>query len=216
MRSPCTATKSSPRSPQLEKACAQQWRTNAAKNKLINLKRYCLKKNTCWFTHRHLPMWVMNGLNHLVPNVFWSPANGAGGTYTLNERWTVTFQPRTHVTMELREGDQRGTKVSLNLWGSGEIMCFCFVVLFSFILKTKTKKLWGVQPAGWTTRTAEWHIPSCKRHCLCDSNIPHEDVEKDRVGVGCETSNWSTWKKTDQDNWASSDLEEMHSVEPSR
>ena len=33
MRSPRTATKSSPRSPQLEKACAQQWRPNAAKNK---------------------------------------------------------------------------------------------------------------------------------------------------------------------------------------
>ena len=35
MRSPCTAMKSSSRSPQLEKACAQQ-RPNAAKNKLIN------------------------------------------------------------------------------------------------------------------------------------------------------------------------------------
>ena len=33
MRSPHTATKSSPRSPQLEKARAQQWRPNAAKNK---------------------------------------------------------------------------------------------------------------------------------------------------------------------------------------
>ena len=36
-RSPCTATKSSPRSPQLEKACVRQQRTNAAKNnKWIN------------------------------------------------------------------------------------------------------------------------------------------------------------------------------------
>ena len=35
MRSPCTATKSSLHSPQLEKACAQQRRPNAA-NKLIN------------------------------------------------------------------------------------------------------------------------------------------------------------------------------------
>ena len=32
MRSPHTATKSSPRSLQLEKACAQQWRPNTAKN----------------------------------------------------------------------------------------------------------------------------------------------------------------------------------------
>ena len=37
MRSPCTATKSSPRSPQLEKACVQQQRPNAAKNKYIKL-----------------------------------------------------------------------------------------------------------------------------------------------------------------------------------
>ena len=33
MRSPCTTTKSSPRSPQLEKANVQQRRPNAAKNK---------------------------------------------------------------------------------------------------------------------------------------------------------------------------------------
>ena len=33
MRSPCTATKSSPRSPQLEKAYAQQRRPNTAKKK---------------------------------------------------------------------------------------------------------------------------------------------------------------------------------------
>ena len=33
MRSPCTATKSSPRSPQLEKAGVQQWRPNTAKKK---------------------------------------------------------------------------------------------------------------------------------------------------------------------------------------
>ena len=33
MRSPCTAMKSSPRSPQLEKACTQQRRPNAAKKK---------------------------------------------------------------------------------------------------------------------------------------------------------------------------------------
>ena len=37
MRSPRTATKSSPSSPQLEKACVQQRRPNAAKNKQIHL-----------------------------------------------------------------------------------------------------------------------------------------------------------------------------------
>ena len=44
MRSLCTATKSSPRSPQLEKARVQQRRPNAAKNK-INLfkKKFFLK-----------------------------------------------------------------------------------------------------------------------------------------------------------------------------
>ena len=33
MRDLCTSTKSSPCSPQLERACAQQWRPNTAKNK---------------------------------------------------------------------------------------------------------------------------------------------------------------------------------------
>ena len=45
MRSLRTATKSSPRSPQLEKACAQKRRPNAAKNKYINKCIYILKKN---------------------------------------------------------------------------------------------------------------------------------------------------------------------------
>ena len=39
MKSQSTATKSSPCSPQLEKAHAQQRRPNAAKNKLIYLKK---------------------------------------------------------------------------------------------------------------------------------------------------------------------------------
>ena len=38
MRSPCTATKSSPCSLQLEKACMQQRRLKAAKNKLKKKK----------------------------------------------------------------------------------------------------------------------------------------------------------------------------------
>ena len=42
MRIPRTATKSSPHSPQLEKARVKQRRLNAAKNKLINLKRKAL------------------------------------------------------------------------------------------------------------------------------------------------------------------------------
>ena len=39
MRSPRTATKSSPRLPQLEKTRTQQWRPNTAKNKWINFKK---------------------------------------------------------------------------------------------------------------------------------------------------------------------------------
>ena len=39
MRSPHTAIKSSPHSPQLEKACTQQWRPSATINQLIFLKR---------------------------------------------------------------------------------------------------------------------------------------------------------------------------------
>ena len=38
-RSQCTSTKSSPRSPQLEKAHAQQWGPNAAKNKFKKKKK---------------------------------------------------------------------------------------------------------------------------------------------------------------------------------
>ena len=44
-RSPRTARKSSPHSPQLEKACVQQGRPNAAKNKLKK-KKEALKKET--------------------------------------------------------------------------------------------------------------------------------------------------------------------------
>ena len=40
MRSPCTATKSSPRSRQLEKAHTQPRRPNAAKKQLINFKKW--------------------------------------------------------------------------------------------------------------------------------------------------------------------------------
>ena len=39
MSSPCTATKSSPRSPQLEKVHAQQQRPNATKNKINLFKK---------------------------------------------------------------------------------------------------------------------------------------------------------------------------------
>ena len=44
MRSPCTVTKSSPSSPQLEKARAQQRRPNTAKNKLISSKKHSKPK----------------------------------------------------------------------------------------------------------------------------------------------------------------------------
>ena len=46
MRSPRTATKSSPRSPQLEKARAQQRRPKAAKNKQITNKTIFLKRKS--------------------------------------------------------------------------------------------------------------------------------------------------------------------------
>ena len=40
MRSPHTATKSSPRSPQLEEAQAQQQRPNAAKTKSVKINKF--------------------------------------------------------------------------------------------------------------------------------------------------------------------------------
>ena len=45
MRSPRTATESSPRSPQLERACAQQQRSSTAINKWCFFKKRMLKKN---------------------------------------------------------------------------------------------------------------------------------------------------------------------------
>ena len=47
MRSPRTATKSSPRSSQPEKACAQQQRPNAAKNKNKIKKKKLLCSSAC-------------------------------------------------------------------------------------------------------------------------------------------------------------------------
>ena len=52
MRSPRTATKSSPHSPQLEKARAHQWRANAAKNKQINKINF-FKKPPLTIIHHH-------------------------------------------------------------------------------------------------------------------------------------------------------------------
>ena len=53
MRSLHTATKSSPHSQQLEKACAQQWRPNAAKDKYIYFLNALKKKKDrepeCWW-----------------------------------------------------------------------------------------------------------------------------------------------------------------------
>ena len=50
MRSLCIAAKSSPSSPQLEKACTQQWRSNAAKNKYF--KALFLKFKFIYFNWR--------------------------------------------------------------------------------------------------------------------------------------------------------------------
>ena len=55
MRSPCTATKSSPRSPQLEKARTQQRRPNAAKNKKTKTK------NSIFHAASLPPQWVRPG-----------------------------------------------------------------------------------------------------------------------------------------------------------
>ena len=52
MRSPRTATKSSPRSPQLEKACTQQRRPNAVKNKINKINKFFLKGKKEWTEER--------------------------------------------------------------------------------------------------------------------------------------------------------------------
>ena len=46
MRSPHSATKSSPCSPQLEEACESQWRPNAAKNKINKFIKKKKKKDS--------------------------------------------------------------------------------------------------------------------------------------------------------------------------
>ena len=55
MRSPCAATKSSPCSPQLEKARVQQWRPNGAKNKLKKKK----KKKRIQLAMQGTPVWSL-------------------------------------------------------------------------------------------------------------------------------------------------------------
>ena len=49
-RSPCTATKSGPRSPQLEKDCTEQQRPNTAKNKINKINKFIKKKNPWYIT----------------------------------------------------------------------------------------------------------------------------------------------------------------------
>ena len=53
MRSPCTAAKSCPHSPQLEKAHTQQRRPNAAKKKIKNIHTINKKKVTIQYRSRH-------------------------------------------------------------------------------------------------------------------------------------------------------------------
>ena len=57
MRSPHTAMKSSPCSPQLERACVQQWRPKAAKNKQINKYIFFKKRR------RHLVCLLVSGMH---------------------------------------------------------------------------------------------------------------------------------------------------------
>ena len=55
MRSPRITTKSCPRSPQLEKACAQQRRPNTAKNKINKINKFIKKKEDITFVNINAP-----------------------------------------------------------------------------------------------------------------------------------------------------------------
>ena len=72
MRSPRTATKSCPHSPQLEKARAQQRRPNAAKNKQTNkCPAFCIFLECCQLLSKHQPGWqcpLFPWVYHLLPS----------------------------------------------------------------------------------------------------------------------------------------------------
>ena len=97
MRSPHTVTKSSPRSPQLEKACAQQRRPNAAKNK-INLLKIYIK-----FIYLGTSL-VVHWLRLHAPNAG-GPGSipGQGTRSHMPQRRSRTRQQRSHVP-QLRPG----------------------------------------------------------------------------------------------------------------
>ena len=90
MRSPRTATKSSPRSPQLEKACAQQRRPKAAKNKnKLKKKNVVAEREFCFSCQGRGLSWQLGNLSpppveaspsclHAPGGCCWSPG-GEGG-----------------------------------------------------------------------------------------------------------------------------------------
>ena len=69
VRSLSTATKSSPLSPQLEKACAEQWGPSAVKTKQTNwlLKKKKKQNSDCVFKGRFRPLYQ----NFFFPNYFY-------------------------------------------------------------------------------------------------------------------------------------------------
>ena len=123
MRSPHTATKSSPHSSQLEKARAQQRRPNAAKNKINKLKK---KEVTCCVSPICIHSFVQSFLHSPLPS---------GMCQALWEVLTMIWG-RREVHPGLR-GSHRTSSWCVSwhsgpVWGSAQGSVFCFV-LFCFL-----------------------------------------------------------------------------------
>ena len=109
MRSPHTATKSSHRSLQLEKACAQQPRPNAAKNKYINKYIYIYKKNSTGKVVREIQM----RKSRPIGSSALSPTQAPRGTY----------QPApSHSLLPSGPGGCRGSS-TLRSVGAADLYC---------------------------------------------------------------------------------------------